>query len=97
MNRRDILKTLSEYRGDIASRFGVASLSIFGSFARDEAAEGSDVDILVSFVKTPGIFGFLELKAFLEDLLNCPVDLVTENALKKQFREQVLNEALHAI
>ena len=57
----------------------------------------SDVDILVTFVKTPGIFGFLELKAFLEDLLDCPVDLVTENALKKQFREQVLQEALHAV
>ena len=97
MNRQDILKLLAEHRSVIASRFDVASLALFGSIARDEAVAESDVDILVTFVKTPGIFGFLELKAFLEDLLDCPVDLVTENALKKQFREQVLQEALHAL
>ena len=57
----------------------------------------SDVDILVTFVQTPGIFGFLELKEYLEYLLQCPVDLVTRNALKYQFREQILQEALHAV
>ena len=65
--------------------------------ARDEAAAESDVDILVTFVKTPGMFGFLELKEYLEYLLQCPVDLVTKNALKYQFREQVLQEAIHAV
>jgi uncharacterized protein len=97
MKRREILKALSENRIEIETRFGVAALSIFGSLARDTAQDESDVDILVTFKKTPGIFGFLELKGYLEDLLNCPVDLVTKNALKKQFREQVLQEAVHAI
>ena len=97
MSRQNILKILAEHRGEIESRFGVASLSLFGSVARDEAAAESDVDILVTFVQTPGIFGFLELKEYLENLLQCSVDLVTKNALKKQFREQILQEALYAV
>ena len=97
MRRRDILKVLDEHRGEIRARFGVSSLSLFGSVARDEAATESDVDILVVFAKTPGIFGFLELKEYLENLLKCSVDLVTKNALRKQFREQVFQEAVHAV
>jgi len=97
MRHQKILKILAENQSEIGSRFGVASLSLFGSVARDEAATESDVDILVTFTQTPGIFGFLELKEYLENLLQCSVDLVTKNALKKQFREQILQEALHAI
>ena len=97
MRRQDILKVLDENRSEIRSRFGVASLSLFGSLSRDEAVAESDVDILVAFVKTPGIFGFLELKEYLENLLQCSVDLVTKNALKKQFRKQVFQEAVHAV
>jgi len=97
MKQDIILKKLAEHRDELESRFGVASLSLFGSVARDEAAAESDVDILVTFVQTPGIFGFLELKEYLEHLLQCSVDLVTRNALKKQFREQILREALHAV
>ena len=97
MRRQNILKILAENSSEIESRFGVASLSLFGSAARDEATVKSDVDILVTFVQTPGIFSFLELKEYLENILQCSVDLVTRNALKKQFREQILQEALYAI
>lgn len=97
MRKQNILKTLAAHRAEMESRFGVASLAIFGSVARDEAEVGSDVDILVSYIESPGMFAFLELKEYLEDILRCPVDLVTKNALKKQFREQILQEALHAV
>jgi predicted nucleotidyltransferase len=97
MRRRDILKIINEHSGEISSRFGVASLSLFGSVARDEAAEKSDVDLLVTFENTPGIFGFLELKEYLEKLMQCSVDLVTRSALKEQFREQVIKEAVNAL
>jgi len=97
MNRQNILKILAEHQNEFESRFDVASLSIFGSVAREDATEQSDIDILVSFIKTPGIFGFLELKAYLEKILECSVDLVTKNALKKQLREQILEEAVHAV
>ena len=97
MKRQNILKILAEHSSEIESRFAVASLSLFGSAARDEATVKSDVDILVTFVQTPGIFSFLELKEYLENILQCSVDLVTRNALKKQFREQILQEALYAV
>ena len=97
MRCQDILKIFAEHRNEIGTRFGVASLSLFGSVARDEAAAESDVDILVTFAQTSGIFRFLELKEYLENLLQCSVDLVTRNALKKQLREQILKEALHAV
>ena len=97
MKRQNILKILAENKSEIESRFGVAALSLFGSVARDKAGTESDVDILVTFVKTPGMFGFLALKEYLEYLLKCPVDLVTKNALKYQFREQILQEAIHAL
>ncbi|MBW2566701.1 MAG: nucleotidyltransferase family protein [Deltaproteobacteria bacterium] len=97
MRCQNLLKILAQHSSEIESRFGVASLSLFGSVVRDEATAESDVDILVTYVQPPGIFGFLELKEYLENLLQCPVDLVTKNALKKQFREQILREALHAV
>ena len=72
-------------------------MSLFGSAARGESTLESDLDFLVTFNDAPGIFGFLELKDYLEALFQRPVDLVTEGALKKQFRKQILQEALHAI
>lgn len=97
MRRQHILKVLDAHRDEINSRFSVSSLSVFGSVARDEAAEESDVDLLVTFKDTPGIFGFLELKEYLENLMQCSVDLVIRSALKKQFREQVIKEAVNAL
>ncbi len=97
LDRNEIINLLKAEKAHLGREFGVASLSLFGSIARGEAAADSDVDILVTFVKTPGIFGFLELKEYLENLLQCSVDLVTKNALKKQFREQILAEALNAV
>lgn len=73
------------------------SLSFFGSVARDQATADNDIDMLVVFKESPALFKFLELKAHLENLCQCPVDLVTKNALKKQLREQILEEALDAI
>ena len=70
------------------------SLSVFGSAGKGTATAESDIDILVQFSKAPGIFEFLRLKQYLEDLLGKPVDLVTEGALKKQLREGILREAV---
>jgi len=96
MDRDTIIKELSKCRGELESRFGVASISLFGSSVRNEAVSNSDLDILVTFINPPGIFGFLKLKEYLENLFKCPVDLVTENALKKPLRKQILQEAVHA-
>lgn len=95
MGRQEILKVLKENAFQF-ERFGVKSLAIFGSCARDEMREDSDVDILVQFQKPVGLFEFVRLKNSLEELLGRRVDLVTPDALKAQIKEQVLKEAIHA-
>jgi uncharacterized protein len=94
MEREQALQVLSANMEEIRSRFRVESIAIFGSVARSQAGEESDIDILVEFSKTPGLFGFLELKEYLEKLFNRSVDLVTVSALRKQFRDQILREAV---
>jgi predicted nucleotidyltransferase len=94
MRRDEILRFLSEHRAEL-ERFGVKSLAFFGSVARDEAQEDSDVDILVEFTAPPGFIRFMDLRFFLEDLLGCRVDLVTRQALKPRLRSRVEREAVH--
>ncbi len=96
MQRDQALKILSEHREVLHSRYEIATISVFGSVARDEAGEGSDVDILVSYEQSPGLFEFLRLKEFLENILSSRVDLVTKKALKDQLSEQILKEAIRA-
>lgn len=76
--------------------FGVKSLALFGSVVRDEARDDSDVDILVEFARPVGLLAFLRLKRYLEDILERPVDLVTSKALRPQWRERIIREAIHA-
>ncbi len=85
---------LQSHKNEIYERFHVESLSIFGSVSRGTAGPDSDIDILVRYYKTPGIFDFLSLKQYLEAIMGKPVDLVTEGALKKQLKTGILQEAI---
>lgn len=82
-------KTLEEY--------GIKTLSLFGSAARDERKETSDIDILVTFKQPLGLFAFLKLKDHLEDVLDAHVDLVTQEALHPHLRKRILKESIHVI
>jgi len=93
--REAVLAKLEGHRKDL-SRLGVKSLALFGSTARGDARPDSDVDLLVEFDHPVGLFAFLELKGYLEHILGRPVDLVTPNALRPDFREAVLREAVYA-
>ena len=97
MKRDQALKVLAANRERLKD-FLVKSLAIFGSVARDEAAEVSDIDVLVEFEegKSVGLFEFIRLMHFLEEILGCKVDLATSDALRKEMREQILKEAIHA-
>jgi len=94
MQRDEALEILSRHLEEIRQRYDVDSLALFGSVVRGQADAESDLDILVEYAKTPGLFGFLDLKEYLENLFKRPVDLVTVNALKKQLREKILAEAV---
>jgi predicted nucleotidyltransferase len=75
---------------------GVKSLNLFGSVARDEAEENSDVDFLVEFNRPGGLFQLLQVQYYLEDILGCAVDLGTQEALKEHLRDPVLKDSIRA-
>lgn len=97
MGRDETLQTLSEHFSEIEG-FGVESIAVFGSVARNEATPDSDIDLLVEFRPGAqvGMFRFLDLKEYLEGILGCEVDLVTPEGLKPQLREGILSEAVSA-
>jgi predicted nucleotidyltransferase len=97
MSRQQVLSTLQAQRAALNERFGVARLTLFGSVARDEAIEGSDVDLLVEFDRPVGLFLFLELQNHLETLIGCAVDLGTPESLKPRLRARVMAEAVHVV
>ncbi len=74
---------------------GVESLALFGSVARDEADENSDVDLLVEFALPLTFDRYMDVKFFLEDLLEKRVDLVTWRSLKPLLREDVKREVVY--
>jgi uncharacterized protein len=92
--RQLVLDTLGDQIEKIHS-FGVSSLDLFGSVARDEATETSDLDFLVEFEGSVTFDRYMNLKFFLEDLFNKPIDLVTRKSLKSQIMETVLAEAIN--
>ena len=78
---------------EVARRHGVESVAVFGSRARDEAGPTSDLDLLIRFEPGRTLLDVAALKNELEELLGCPVDLVTDAALSPYLREQVLATA----
>ena len=71
------------------------SLAVFGSVARGEATDRSDIDLLVEFNQPIGLFEFIRLKYYLETLIGSKVDLVTPDALHPALRDSILNEAVN--
>jgi predicted nucleotidyltransferase len=94
MRRSHALKLLTRHKPELVRRFGVAELALFGSTVRDAAGEGSDVDVLVSFDGPATSERYFGVQFYLEDLLGCPVDLVTDKALRPELRPYVEREAV---
>ena len=95
MTRAEVLDTLQAHRPVLAERFGVVELAVFGSFARDQATDESDIDILVRFDGPATSRSYFGVQFYIEDLLGRRVDLVTDKALRAEFRPYVEREALH--
>ena len=93
-NRTQILAVLADSRQEIATRYGVERLALFGSAARDELGASSDVDVLVEFAGPATFNAYMDLKFYLEDLLGRPVDLVTDKALRRELRPYVEKEMI---
>jgi uncharacterized protein len=94
VNRDQTLRILTEHKADLARRFGVVELALFGSTARGEERVDRDIDFLVSFDGPSTSRRYFGVQFYLEDLLGRPVDLVTRKALRRELAPYVEREAI---
>ncbi|MFC2139247.1 nucleotidyltransferase family protein [Bacteroidota bacterium] len=89
-----ISKRLREMNNFIKSEYNVTEIRIFGSYAKKKNNSKSDLDLLVTFSKTPSLLKFIELENFLSDKIGVKVDLVMEDSIKYQLKESILSSAV---
>ena len=95
MNRQQAIDILAKLKPELVNRFGVTRLALFGSTVRDEASPDSDIDIIVAFDGPATSKRYFGVQFFLEDQLGCPVDLVTEKAMRAELRPFIEREAVN--
>ena len=95
MKRIAALTLLGKIKPILMQQFGVTKVALFGSTARDEASETSDVDILVTFDGFATSERYFGVQFCFEDYLNYPVDLVTDKALRLQLRPFIEQKAIY--
>ena len=94
-SRSNVLATLAGLKDELATRFHVAKIGVFGSVSRGEQTPESDIDILVEFSRPVGFFTFMELEEYLSDRLGVRVDLVTPAAIKPVMKERIARETAY--
>ena len=96
MNRKETLEKLHDHMDALHREFGIRSLSLFGSVAKNCAGPHSDVDLLVDFDRPVGLFHLLRTKEHIQTLLGVKeVDLVLRKAVIPELRETILAEAVN--
>ena len=94
LTTEDIQEKLKKYKLTLQEKYNVKSIGLFGSYIHGDQTEDSDVDVLVEFSRPIG-WKFIDLKDFLEEILEKEVDLVTVGALKPQLRDEILKEVVY--
>lgn len=97
MNKNEILTYLDNHKEEFKDRFGIAEMALFGSFARNEANEQSDIDLLVHYVQNPGdVYAKKrQFKTLLQEHFHRHVDIANEKCLKPYARYDILKDAIY--
>jgi uncharacterized protein len=95
MKKQQAIELLTRSKPLLQKQFGVTRLALFGSTARDTAQPNSDIDILINFDAPATSKRYFGVLFYLEDLLECPVDLVTETALRPELRPFIEAEIIY--
>ncbi|HHT9133045.1 MAG TPA: nucleotidyltransferase family protein [Candidatus Tripitaka californicus] len=92
----EVKDILARNKGALRERFKVKELGIFGSFVKGRQRKRSDIDVLVVFEEGYKTFdNYMDLKFFLEGILDAKVDLVLKNTLREEIKEHILSEAIY--
>jgi len=90
----EIKQILAQLKPELAQRFGVHSIGLFGSVVRDDFSASSDIDIIVDFSKPIGI-EFIDLAHYVEQKLKQKVDLVSRNGVKEKYLKAIEREIVY--
>ena len=94
IDKEHITKTLKDNKADLATRYHLTSIGIFGSFAREDFKDDSDIDLLIDYDQPLGI-EFIDLAEELEKILNRKVDLVSKNGIKPKYLEEIEKDLIY--
>ncbi|MAY86077.1 nucleotidyltransferase family protein [Leeuwenhoekiella sp. A16] len=89
LDQKEILEKLKSLKPYLFKEFGVSEIGVFGSVARNESTESSDIDILVNFERPLG-WKFFSLQLYLEQIFQRKIDLVTKDGIKEQLKKDIL-------
>jgi hypothetical protein len=94
-NKDGILQILKQHKEELYKKYGVEEIGLFGSFARGEETDKSDIDILVEFKNPVSLLLVSSLEIYLSDLLGIRVDLVRKRNIRKELKDNILNEVVN--
>ena len=95
LSTKEIIAILKKFKAESASKYGITSLGLFGSFARNQQKETSDVDVFVT-LKESDFFVMERIKEELENLIHSNIDLVNyRESLRNSFKQNLLNDAIY--
>ena len=96
MNRDDIMAELRQFKRDYAEQYGILEIGVFGSVARNESGEDSDVDICIK-TKTPDPFALVHIKEAIEELVHKHVDIVRVREQMNPFLKERIEKEAHYV
>ncbi len=95
MNITEIINTLESLKEVIKTKYKAEIVGLFGSYVRGEQNKNSDIDILVKFDEDATLLDFMGLSNFLEDELGIRVDIVSQDAIKSEIRDSIMDEVIY--
>ncbi len=95
LDKADIINIIKKNFNYLETHFSVRNIGLFGSYAKQNAKESSDIDILVDFSKPITLFQYVDLEYFLSEKLGERVDLVSKDGLKPILKNRILEEVIY--
>jgi len=95
MRKDEALKLLTEHKAELVRRFGITDLALFGSTARDEARDDSDIDVMVEFEGRSTAKRYFGVQFYLEDLLHHEIDLVQKEVIRSELKPYIERDLIH--